>query len=71
VFRVRLILALADGWSYTQIKQRLHTSAPTISRWKQRFEQDGIAGLEPQHKNSQQCIADAQAHARIARKTRQ
>lgn len=46
VFRARLILALADGWSYNQIKERLQTTAPTISRWKQRFEQDGIAGLD-------------------------
>jgi len=71
VFRARLILALADGWSYTQIKQRWHTSAPTISRWKQRFEQDGIAGLEPQHKGSQPRVADAQVQARIVRQTRQ
>jgi len=47
VFRARLILALADGWSYNQIKERLQTTAPTISRWKQRFEQDGLAGLDP------------------------
>jgi transposase len=45
VFRARLILALADGWSDSQIKERLQTTAPTISRWKQRFEQDGIATL--------------------------
>jgi len=71
VFRARLILALADGWSYSQIKQRLQTTAPTISRWKQRFERDGIAGLDPQHKGSQQRVANAQVQARIARKTQQ
>src|SRR5215472_580601 len=71
MFRARQILALADGWSCTQIKQRLRTSAPTISRWKQRFEQDGIAGLEPQHKGSQPRVANAQIQARIARKTQQ
>ena len=71
VFRARLIVALADGWSYSEIKQRLHTSAPTISRWKRRFEQEGIAGLEPQHKGSQPRVADAQVQARIARKTQQ
>ena len=26
VFRARLILALADGWSYSEIEQRLNTS---------------------------------------------
>jgi len=71
VFRARLILALGDGWSYSQIKQRLQTTAPTISRWKQRFERDGIAGLDPQHKGSQPRVANAQVQARIARKTQQ
>ena len=46
VFRARLILALADGWSCSQMIEKLQTSAPTISHWKQRFEQDGIAGLD-------------------------
>ena len=71
VFRARLILALADGWSYNQIKERLQTTAPTISRWKQRFEQDGIAGLDPRHKGSRPRVANAQVQARIARKTQQ
>lgn len=71
VFRARLILALADGWSYTQIKARLQTTAPTISRWKQRFEQHGINGLDPRHKGSQPRVATAHVQARIARKTQQ
>jgi len=37
VFRARLILMLAEGASFSTIKQRLRTSAPTIIRWKQRF----------------------------------
>jgi hypothetical protein len=49
----------------------LQTSAPTISRWKQRFEQEGIDGLDPQHKGSQPRVADAALQARIARKTQQ
>ena len=71
VFRARLILALAEGWSYSQIKERLQTTAPTISRWKQRFEQDGITGLDPRHKGSQARVANPQVQARIARKTQQ
>src|SRR5271169_3698232 len=71
VFRARLILALAEGASYSQIMQTLQTSAPTISRWKQRFEQDGMDGLDPRHKGSQPRVADAAVQARIARKTQQ
>ena len=49
VFRARLILALGDGMTYDAIQQSLHTSAPTISRWKQRFEEFGInlTALQP------------------------
>lgn len=44
VFRARLILILAEGASYSSIKQQLRTSAPTISRWKQRFRVAGWMG---------------------------
>src|SRR5258708_22244838 len=71
VFRARLMLAWADGQSYSQIMTRLQTTAPTISRWKQRFEEEGIAGLDPRHKGSQPRVANAQVQARIARKTQQ
>ena len=71
VFRARLILVLADGEPYSRIMTSLKTTAPTISRWKQRFEQDGIDGLDPRHKGSQPRVADAVVQARIARKTQQ
>jgi uncharacterized protein YerC len=46
VFRARLILMLAEGASFNTIKERLGTTAPTISRWKQRFVASGIDGLD-------------------------
>ncbi len=48
-FKGRLILALALGQSYTEIGRRLKTTAPTISRWRHRFEKHGIAGLKTRH----------------------
>ena len=57
VTRPRLILKLADGMTYEAIKSSLQTTAPTISRWKQRFGESGIEGLEPQHKGSKPRIA--------------
>jgi transposase len=71
VFRARLILALADGASYRTIMQTLQTTAPTISRWKRRFEEQGMAGLDPRHKGSQPRVANAAVQARIARNTQQ
>ena len=37
---------LAEGASYSSIKLRLGTTAPTISRWKQRFLAAGLDGLD-------------------------
>jgi len=71
VLRARLILALAEGRSYREIKSSLQTTAPTISRWKQRFEQHGIAGLDPRHQGSQPRVASAAMQAKILRKTQQ
>jgi hypothetical protein len=49
VFRVRLILMLAEGAPYSLIKRQLRTTAPTISRWRVRFLRSGIDGLDTRH----------------------
>jgi hypothetical protein len=36
---------LAEGASFNTIKQRLRTTAPTISPWKQRFLASGMDGV--------------------------
>jgi transposase len=54
VFRARLILLLAEGRSYAAIKRGLHTTAPTIARWKQRFLEKRIDGpVENRHPGRQ------------------
>jgi len=45
VFRARLILMLAERVPYRTIQERLDTTAPTISRWKNRFLKQRVAGL--------------------------
>jgi hypothetical protein len=52
VFRAKLILALGQGKSYSQIELELQTSRPTIARWKRRFEEAGITGLDPQYRGT-------------------
>src|ERR1700755_3237420 len=71
VFRARLILALADGLSYREIERKWGASAPTVSLWKGRFQQSGIAGLQGQHKGSQPRTATPAAQARIMRRVQQ
>jgi transposase len=69
VLRARLILALDEGKSWTQIEADLGTSRPTIARWKQRFEQNGMSGLDSRHKGSKPRRATPAMQARVLRKT--
>ena len=46
VQRARLILALADGASYTALTARWGVAATSISRWNRRFRARGIGGLQ-------------------------
>jgi len=43
--RARIVLLSADGVPTGDIMRRLSTSTPTISRWRKRYETDGLAGL--------------------------
>jgi transposase len=45
VFRAKLVLMLADGLPYRTIQEKLDTTAPTIARWRLRFEKRRVAGL--------------------------
>jgi len=71
VFRARLILALAEGMTYNAIKSELHTTARTISRWKQRFEASGMEGLEARYKGSKPRTATPTVQAKVCRKVQQ
>lgn len=50
VRRARLILMLADGESFTMIQFALSCDRSYISRWKARFESEGLAGLYSRHR---------------------
>jgi transposase len=71
VFRARLILALADGLSYREIERKLGAGAPTVSKWKSRFENAGIAGLEGKHQGSRPRTATPAMQAKIIRRAQQ
>jgi transposase len=70
VFRARLILMLDEGASYSIIKQRLRTTAPTISRWKVRFLGSGIDGLDTRHPGQPATVLTPALRARILSATR-
>ena len=43
--RARVVLLSADGVSTGEIMRRLGTSTPTITRWRDRYQGEGIAGV--------------------------
>jgi transposase len=47
--RKRIVLMLAEGASYSEIKEKLDTTAPTISRWKKRYCEEALMGLATLH----------------------
>jgi transposase len=71
VFRARIILALADGLTYREIERRLGASAPTVSKWKGRFEQHGMEGLQGRHRGSKPSRATPAVQARVIRRAQQ
>ncbi len=44
--RVRIVLLAADGFENTQIAAQLSVSRQLVARWRMRFLQGGIAGIE-------------------------
>ena len=70
VFRARLILMLAEGVSFSTIKRRLATTAPTIIRWKQRFLAAGPDGLDTSHPGQTASVLTPKLRARILSATR-
>jgi transposase len=71
VFRARLLLALAEGITYREIARSMKTSTPTVARWKMRFEQHGMAGLEGRHRGSKPRAATPAVQARVIRRVQQ
>src|ERR1700683_4185343 len=70
VFRAKLILMLAEGASFNTIKRRLQTSAPTIIRWKRRFLESGLDGLDTYHPGQKATVLTPALRARILSATR-
>src|SRR5271156_5231996 len=70
VFRAKLILMLAQGASFSTIKRQVQTTAPTIIRWKQRFLQSGLDGLDTYHPGQKARLLTPALRARILSATR-
>ena len=69
--RARVILMLADGASFTTITTAVGCYPDYVSRWKQRFETERLAGLHAKYRGQPPRVRTAALEARVLAKTRQ
>ena len=69
--RMRIILLLDEGTAYREITEKLGAPASTISRWKQRYAEDGVLGLASIHPGLPPQKLTAELRARVLERTRQ
>jgi transposase len=72
VLRAKIVLAAAEGKTNETIAAELHTSKPTVGRWRSRFAARRMAGIEKDASRPGRTPAiTAEAVTRIVRKTTQ
>ncbi|HBO46022.1 MAG TPA: IS630 family transposase [Planctomycetaceae bacterium] len=72
VLRAKIVLAAADGKTNEAIAAELHTSKPTVGRWRKRFAAGRTAGIEKDAPRPGRTPAiTAETVTRIVRKTTQ
>src|SRR5260221_2545912 len=71
VKRTEVILMLAAGHSYREVRQQLDCSDEYIREWKRRFQEERLAGLDSRYRGSQRRTRTAETEARILEATRQ
>jgi transposase len=69
--RMRILLMLADGSSYSEIQETLETAATTVARWKKRYEEEGLVGLATLHPGQPPRLLTPGLRAKILSKTRE
>lgn len=69
--RMKIILMLDEGASYSDIRQKLEITTPTISLWKKRFLSEGLPGLASFHPGRPPQKLTAQLRKEILTKTQE
>lgn len=69
--RARVILMLAEGRSYREICEDMRCSHEYVARWKARFQEHRIAGLDSRHIGRTPWIVTPKLEARVIAMTRQ
>jgi transposase len=70
--RVRVVLLSGEGVSTSDICEHLGTTTPTVTRWRERYEQEGVCGLLKDAPRSGRLPTFSKAQvAEVLRKTQQ
>jgi transposase len=69
--RMRILLMLEEGASYRDVTEKLGAPASTISRWRQRFQEEGLLGLATIHPGQPPQKLTPELRARVLAKTQQ
>lgn len=65
--RARIVLACAEGLSNAQVRREVGVSAPTVTKWRQRFVEHRLDGLTDEPRPGRpRTITDAQVEAVVA-----
>lgn len=70
VLRAKIVLLLSEGWSYSRIADKLDTTSRTVGKWKRRFLEAGLDGLETERPGQKPPKLTARLRARILNATR-
>ena len=70
VLRAKILLLLAEGFSYQAVAEKLDTSTPTVGKWKKRFLSAGFDGLETHRPGQSPSKLTPRLRARILDTTR-
>jgi len=65
----RIVLLLDEGTSCREVKENLGAAPSTVSRWKQRYEKDGMLGLATIHPGQPAEKLTLQWRARVLERT--
>jgi transposase len=63
--RARILLALDEGATVTEIADRLHVSRPTVYTWKRRYGKEGIDGLSDRRRPGRPTTLDEESVRQI------
>ena len=65
VERARIVLACLQGKEIQQVARETGASIPTVSKWRRRFAQDGVSGLQDRRRSGKPPTYDATFRDRV------